>query len=79
MSWIGAALGVQRGACDPQGIKSLYVHDVEIAPPVHEDFGQTLRANDCFNDKGVGSKMRDLARVIASIEHDWGLQPQGAW
>lgn len=71
--------GVQCRARDPQGIESFYVHDVEIAPPIHEDIGQTLRGDDCFDDKGVGSWMRDLVRVIALIVRDWGLQPQGAW
>jgi hypothetical protein len=71
MDWHGA--GVQRGVRDLEGIKSLYVHDVETAPFIHEDFGEMLRADNCFDGKGVGSRMWYPARVIASIERDWGL------
>jgi hypothetical protein len=42
---------VRRRACNPQGIKSLDVHDVEDAPPVDDDFGETVRADDCFEGR----------------------------
>lgn len=54
----------QHGACDSQGIKSLSVHDVVIPSSVHEDFGETFRADDWPDDERVGSRIRDLVRMV---------------
>jgi hypothetical protein len=56
---------VQRGSCDSQGIESLNIHDVETAPPAHEDSGETFRANYWPNNERVGLGMRDPARMAA--------------
>jgi hypothetical protein len=66
MPWIDATL---RGSAERAipGHQNSCVHDVEAAPPIHDDFGETVRADDCFDDKGVGSRMREPVWVIALI------------
>jgi hypothetical protein len=64
---------LQRKSCDPQPVKGLNVHDVGVAPPVHENLGEALRAYGWLDDKGAGPEVQVFLRVVATIKDGWEL------
>ena len=62
---------MQHGACDPQVIEGLNIHDVEAASPVHEHLGETLRAH---MTRGM-SLVRDPFQVVTVVKDNWELRP----
>jgi hypothetical protein len=57
MEWCHARS--QGGACNPQSVEGLNIHDVEATSPIHEHLGEALRGYNRIDGKGVGPRMRD--------------------
>jgi hypothetical protein len=60
----------ELGLTDSHGIKSLGVHDVEAAAPVHQFFGESRVADDGVNNERISARLRDAIRMVVMVESD---------
>jgi hypothetical protein len=63
------------GPSNPHEIQGVSIDDVEAAASIHEHLGESGVADDGVDDKRVLPRVRDVVRVIISVEGDGMVGP----
>jgi hypothetical protein len=63
------------GPADPHEVQGFCIDDVEAAASIHEYLGKSSIANGWVDDERVPPRIRDVIRVIVSVEDDGAVKP----
>jgi hypothetical protein len=67
--------GLEACPLDPQEVEGLSIDDVEAASAIHEYLGEVRVGDDGINNKRVDSWIRDVVRMVITVESDGHLRP----
>jgi hypothetical protein len=73
VEWVWPALELVPS--EPQCLKSVEVHEVEAAAPIHESLSEPGCPNQRVDNEGKPPSLRDAVRVVHLVKSDRGFRP----